>query len=132
MSIEQSTHYLFLRHFNLSVVDGGDNVGRMLSIDGATHRTTRDRHASHLLAGSQHLLHGSGQLVGIGTLTENLGHLDHLIESNVSVVLHYTSAPPLQAGTVLLLLTITRRLIELTDDQRGSARNHFHLQVKWD
>ena len=95
MSIEQSTRYLFLRHFDLSVVDGGNNVGRMLSIDGATHRATCNRHAPHLLAGSQHLLHSSGQLVGIGTLTENLGHLDHLIESDVSVVLHYTSAPTL-------------------------------------
>lgn len=92
MSIEQSTRYLFLRHLNFSIVDGGDNVRRMLSIDGAAHRTTRNRQASHLLAGSQHLLHGSSQLVGIGTLTEDLGHLDHLIESNVSVVLHYTSA----------------------------------------
>lgn len=96
MSIEQSTRFLFLRHLNFSVVDGGDNVRRMLSIDSATHRAMRNQHASRLLAGSQHLLHSSRQLVGIRTLTENLGHLDHLIEGDVSVVLHYTSALTLQ------------------------------------
>lgn len=43
----------------------------------------------HSLAGSEHLLHGSSELVRVGTLTQNLRHLNDLIESDVSIVLNY-------------------------------------------
>ena len=43
----------------------------------------------HLLASTEHFLHGSSELVGIGALTEDLGDLDHLIESEVAAVLDY-------------------------------------------
>ena len=43
----------------------------------------------HLLASTEHLLHSSGKLVGIGALTEDLGDLDPLIESEVAAVLDY-------------------------------------------
>lgn len=41
----------------------------------------------NLLASAEDLLHGSGELVGVGALTEDLGDLDHLIESEVAAVL---------------------------------------------
>ena len=43
----------------------------------------------NLLASTEHFLHGSSELVGIGALTEDLGDLDHLIESEVAAVLDY-------------------------------------------
>ena len=101
----------------------------MLSIHGATHRTRREKRAAHLLACSKDLLHGSRQLVSVGTLAEDLRHLNDLIQSDVSVVLHCPLLP-LPTPTVLLLLAVTRRLVQLADDQRGSTGNHFDLGVK--
>ena len=43
----------------------------------------------HLLASTEHFLHSSSELVGIGALTEDLGDLDHLIEREVAAVLDY-------------------------------------------
>ena len=89
MSIEQSANSLFLRHLNLTIVDGSNDIRRMLSIHGATHRTSHQNHTEHSLAGSQDLLHGSSEFVSVGTLTQNLRHLNDLIESDVSIVLNY-------------------------------------------
>ena len=82
-----------------------------------------------LLASSKDFLHRSSQLVSVGTLTKELRHLDHLIKSDVSVVLD-CPLRQLPIRTVLLLLAVTRRLVQLTNDQRGSTGNHFHLGVK--
>ena len=71
------TQSLFLRNLDLTVVDLLDDGGRMLAVDRAANR----------VAGSKHLLHGSRELVGIGALTQNLRHLDHLIQGDVAAVL---------------------------------------------
>ena len=61
----------------------------MSTVDSATHRASSQSTTLHLLASTEHLLHSSGKLVGIGALTEDLGDLDHLIESEVAAVLDY-------------------------------------------
>ena len=90
----------------------------MLAVDRAANR----------VAGSKHLLHGSRELVGIGTLTQNLRHLDHLIQSDVAAVLNYTSTSQI-AYTVLVLLSVSWGLVQLTDDQRRGAGNNLHLLI---
>lgn len=90
----------------------------MLAVDSAANR----------VAGSKHLLHSSRELVGIGTLTQNLRHLDHLIQSDVAAVLDYVSLPK-PTATVLVLLSVSGGLVQLTDDQRRGAGNNLHLRV---
>ena len=90
----------------------------MLAVDRAANR----------VAGSKHLLHGSRELVGIGALTQNLRHLDHLIQGDVAAVLNYTSTPK-TASTVLVLLSVSGGLVQLTDDQRRGAGNNLHLRL---
>ena len=101
----------------------------MLSIHGATHRTSHQNHTEHSLAGSQDLLHGSSEFVSVGTLTQDLRHLNDLVESDVSVVLDFPLRP-LPIPTVLLLLAVTRRLVQLTNNKRGSTRHNLNLQIK--
>ena len=124
-----STHSLFFRNLDLAIIDGRNDIRRMLSIHGATHRTSHQNHTEHSLAGSKDLLHGSSEFVSVGTLTQDLRHLNDLVESDVSVVLDFPLRP-LPIPTVLLLLAVTRRLVQLTNDQRGSTGNHLHLRVK--
>ena len=90
----------------------------MLAVDRAANR----------VAGSKHLLHGSRELVGIGALTQNLRHLDHLIQGDVAAVLNYTSTPK-TASTVLVLLSVSGGLVQLTDDQRRGAGNNLHSRL---
>ena len=124
-----STHSLFFRNLDLTIIDGRNDIRRMLSIHGATHRTIHQNRFRHSLASSKDLLHGSSEFVSVGTLTKDLRHLNDLVESNVSVVLD-CPLRQLPIRTVLLLLAVTRRLVQLTNDQRGSTGNHFHLGVK--
>ena len=112
------TQSLFLRNLDLTVVDLLDDGGRMLAVDRAANR----------VAGSKHLLHGSRELVGIGALTQNLRHLDHLIQGDVAAVLNYTSTPKI-TSTVLVLLSVSGGLVQLTDDQRRGAGNNLHLRI---
>ena len=109
------TQCLFLRNLDLTVVNLLDDGGRMLAVDGAANR----------VASSKHLLHGSRKLVGIGALTQNLRHLDHLIQSDVATVLDYISFPK-PTATVLVLLSVSGGLVQLTDDQRRGAGNNLH------
>ena len=109
---------LFLRNLDLTVVNLLDDGGRMLAVDGAANRVT----------GSKHLLHSSRELVGIGALTQNLRHLDHLIQSDVAAVLDYISLPK-PTATVLVLLSVSGGLVQLTDDQRRGAGNNLHLRI---
>ena len=90
----------------------------MLTVDSAANR----------VASSKHLLHGSRELVGIGALTQNLRHLDHLIQSDVAAVLDYPLTPHI-TSTVLVLLSVSGGLVQLTDDQRRGAGNNLHLRV---
>ena len=101
----------------------------MLSIHSATHRTNHQNQSAHILACSKDLLHGSSEFVSVRTLTKDLRHLNDLIQSDVSVVLDFP-LPPLLIPTVLLLLAVARRLVQLTNDQRGSTGNYFDLRVK--
>ena len=87
--VQCSKPRLFLRHLNLAIVDRGNDIRRMLAIHSAAHRTRGHTHCPRLLASSEHLLHGSSELVRVGTLTQNLRHLNDLIESDVSIVLNY-------------------------------------------
>ena len=94
---EHNGAFLFLRDLNLTVVDLLNDGRRMLSIHSAANRITS----------SQHLLHSSSKLVSIGTLTENLSYLNHLIKSDVSTVLNYTLIHFIQS---LLFLSFLRSL----------------------
>ena len=116
---EQFTTYLFLRNLNLTVIDLLDDGRGVLTVDGAADR----------VASSQNLLHRAGKSVGVGTLTENLGHLNDLIESDVAAVLNYLLQPCPRNLTVLVLLSVSGRLVELADDQRGSAGHNLDLQI---
>ena len=72
-------HSLFLRTLNLTVIDLLDDGRGVLTVDSAADR----------VASSQNLLHRAGELVGVGALAEDLGHLNDLIESDVAAVLDY-------------------------------------------
>ena len=87
--IVHKMHCLFLRNFNLAVIDLLHNGSRMGTVDSATHGASSQSIRMYLLASTENLLHSSGELVGIGALTEDLGDLDHLIESEVAAVLDY-------------------------------------------
>ena len=116
---EQFTTYLFLRNLNLTVIDLLDDGRGVLTVDSAADR----------VASSQNLLHRAGELVGVGALAEDLGHLNDLIEGDVAAVLNYLSQPHISNHTVLVLLSVSGRLVELTDDQRGSAGHNLNLQI---
>ena len=74
-----SKPHLFLRNLDLTVIDLLDDGRGVLAVDSATDR----------VASSENLLDGSSEGVGVGALTEDLGHLDHLIEGDVTAVLDY-------------------------------------------
>ena len=82
--------YLFLRNLNLTVVDLLHHGSGVLTVHSATDRANPYFRNTELLASAEDLLHSSGELVGVGTLTEDLGDLDHLIESEVAAVLNYS------------------------------------------
>ena len=71
--------HLFLRNLNLTVIDLLDDGRGVLTVDSAADR----------VASSQNLLHRAGELVGVGALAEDLGHLNDLIEGDVAAVLNY-------------------------------------------
>ena len=122
-------HSIFLRNFNLTVINGSNDIRRMLSIYSAANGTSCKCKTKWLLAGSEDFLHSTWELVRVGTLTQDLGHLNDLIESDVSIVLNY-KWPDSQKTTILFLLSISWRLIQLANDQRRSTRHHFHLEIR--
>ena len=89
MLVQRYKPHLFLRNLNLTIIDLLHNGSRMSTVDSATHGANSQQIKLNLLASTEHLLHSSGKLVGIGALTEDLGDLDHLIESEVAAVLDY-------------------------------------------
>ena len=82
---------LFLRNLNLTVVNLLHHGSGVLAIHSATDRAIPYTFNMELLASAKDLLHSSGELVGVGALTKDLGDLDHLIEGEVSAVLNYSS-----------------------------------------
>lgn len=72
--------------------------------------------AANRLSSSQNLLDSSRELLSKRLGSHLSGNVVDLIKRNVSVVLD-----------VLLLLTVTRRLLKSSDDQRRCRRNHRHL-----
>ena len=78
---------LFLRNLNLAVIDLLHHGSGVLSVHSATDRASSYTTSRRLLASAEDLLHGSGELVRVGALTEDLGDLDHLIEGEVAAVL---------------------------------------------
>jgi len=62
--------------------------------------------------GTKNLLHGALELTGQGLLPHDSGNIDNLIEGNRLAVLD-----------VLLLLAVTRRLLESLDDEGRRRRN---------
>lgn len=88
---------------NLAVVDSLDNGLRGLAVDLAADR----------VSSSQNLLDTTLQVLGEGLVAHGAGNLDDLINGDGLVVLD-----------VLLLLAVTRGLLEgLDDERRGSGDN---------
>lgn len=94
---------LLLRNLNLAVVDSLDDGLRGLAVDLAADR----------VSSSQNLLDATLQLLGEGLVAHGAGNLDDLVNGDGLVVLD-----------VLLLLAVTRGLLEgLDDERRGSGDN---------
>lgn len=89
MLVQRYKPHLFLRNLNLAVIDLLHHGSGVLTVHSATDRASSYSQSKRLLASAEDLLHGSGELVGIGALTEDLGDLDHLIEGEVAAVLNY-------------------------------------------
>lgn len=94
---------LLVGRVNLAVIDLLNNVVRIAAVDGAT----------NALSGAEHFLDGTGQLAGLTPATNRTRDGEDVVEGNIARVLD-----------VLNLLTITRRLLEGSDDERGRTRNH--------
>ncbi len=92
------------RNFNFTSLNLATDVRGGHTFDGATHRR----------ASSEDLANSSRKILGKRTVTNLAGNLDDLIESKVSVVLN-----------VLLLLTITRWLLQSLDNVTGSGGLNF-------
>lgn len=90
---------------NLSVVDGrNDNLGG-LAVDTA----------SDTVSSAENLLYTTSKILGERLEAHLAGNVDDLVKGDRLVVLD-----------VLLLLAITRRLLESLDDQRGGSGNDGH------
>ena len=94
---------LFLRNFDLPVVDPGLDVARALAVDGAPDGVAR----------SQDLLDGSRELLRHGPFPHLPRDVDDLIEGDVAVV-----------DDVLHLLAIAIGLVQRLHDEGGGGRDH--------
>lgn len=94
--------HLFLRNIDLTSLDVVRDILRAAAIDLAT-----DGESS-----TEDLKDGATELLGERAVTHLASNLNDLIEGNGLVVLD-----------VLLLLAVTRRLLEGLNDQRGSGRH---------
>lgn len=97
-----------MRTINLAVVNALDDGLRGLAIN----------LAADTVGGTQDLLDGSLQLLGERLVAHSAGNLDDLVETDRLVVLD-----------VLLLLAVTRRLLEGLDDERRGGRNNRDLSL---
>lgn len=93
---------------NLAVVDSLDDGLRGLAVDLAADR----------VSSSQNLLDTTLQLLGEGLVAHGAGNLDDLVNGDRLVVLD-----------VLLLLAITRGLLEGLDDERRGSGNNRDLSL---
>ena len=90
-----------LGNVDLAVVDQSGDLLGALTVDSAAERD----------ASSEDLLHGASGLNSHTLGAELLGNINDVVELEVAVVLH-----------VLLLLSVTRALLECFNDKRSSSR----------